>query len=355
MLVNNEQYQQQLDFEQIDDHWVSEILHLPRLGYISEINAIFPGEGYEFRVGREIVWFGNFEDEGASTWNVNSDDEWLDNTVSYEGEYSLRHRRFPDSGDNIITNLENRIRRYSDGNYSLHGYIKTQNGAGVTIQARYYQNRTGATLLDIENVGTPVSGDLDWTYFQKELTLPEGTNYFDICSNSDCPANGEAFSWFDNVGLIEWTEWEAIDYFPVEVINPNDYYYLQVRTSDLLESGTVTFTETNYGNYQVKYDNNTSSVPPTVSLRGNYPNPFNPETTIRFTTRNTKKNTELVIFNIKGQKVKTLVNEVLPVGEHSVVWDGKNTNNKAVASGIYLYNLKVGNKSLATKKCLLLK
>ncbi len=87
----------------------------------------------------------------------------------------------------------------------------------------------------------------------------------------------------------------------------------------------------------------------------NYPNPFNPETTIRFTTQNTKKNTELIIYNLKGQKVKTLVNEVLPAGEHSVVWNGKDENNRSVASGVYFYKMKVDDKTIATKKCLLLK
>jgi hypothetical protein len=97
-------------------------------------------------------------------------------------------------------------------------------------------------------------------------------------------------------------------------------------------------------------------IEPTMcELYQNYPNPFNPETTIQFTTQNTEKNTELVIYNLKGQKVKTLINEVLPAGEHSVVWDGKNTNNKAVATGIYFYNLKVDDKIIAAKKCLLLK
>jgi flagellar hook assembly protein FlgD len=101
---------------------------------------------------------------------------------------------------------------------------------------------------------------------------------------------------------------------------------------------------------------NISILKPNNILYQNYPNPFNPETTIVFNlTAEDAENAELVIYNLKGQKVKTLVNEVLPAGEHSVVWDGKNTNNKAVASGIYFYNLKVGNKSLATKKCLLLK
>ncbi|MCD4796594.1 MAG: CapA family protein [Candidatus Cloacimonetes bacterium] len=362
MLVNNEQYQQQLDFEQIDDHWVSEILHLPRIGNISCINSIFPQNEYEFRTGREIVWFGNFEDEGASMWNVNSDDEWLDDTVFYEGEYSLRQRRYPDSGDNIITNLENRIRRYSDGNYSLHGYIKTQNGEGVTIQARYYQNRTGATLLEIENVGLPVSGDIDWTYFQKELTLPDNTNYFDICSNSDCPANGEAFSWFDNVGLIEWTEWESITGFSAEITNPNDYYYLQIRSTDEVESVAIGFVETNYGNNPVEYNDDVVIQAPKAKLYQNYPNPFNPCTAIKFTTENTEKNTELIIYNLKGQKVKILdcINHVdtkatESLSHYSVIWNGTDENNKPVASGIYFYQLKINNKPVAAKKCLLLK
>jgi flagellar hook assembly protein FlgD len=97
-------------------------------------------------------------------------------------------------------------------------------------------------------------------------------------------------------------------------------------------------------------------------LYQNYPNPFNPTTTISFSvTQNAVSGSDgssfvtLEIYNLKGQKVKTLVNEVLSAGEHSVVWDGKNTNNKAVATGIYFYNLKIGSKSLATKKCLLLK
>ena len=100
--------------------------------------------------------------------------------------------------------------------------------------------------------------------------------------------------------------------------------------------------------------NNNIITEVTFSLQ-NYPNPFNPETTISFFTAVDAENAELVIYNIKGQKVKILVNEVLPAGEHSVVWDGKNMNNKSVSSGIYFYNLKVGNKLVGSRKCLLLK
>ena len=87
----------------------------------------------------------------------------------------------------------------------------------------------------------------------------------------------------------------------------------------------------------------------------NYPNPFNPTTTISFelTTGHTE-NTELSIYNIKGQKVKILLNEHLSKGNHSINWDGKDSNNKPVTSGIYFYKLSSG-KSSAMKKMLLLK
>ncbi len=87
----------------------------------------------------------------------------------------------------------------------------------------------------------------------------------------------------------------------------------------------------------------------------NSPNPFNPITTISFelTTENTES-TELVIYNLKGQKMKQMVNEKLAIGSHSYVWNGRDDNNKQVASGVYFYKLQVDGKQ-KTKKMLLLK
>ncbi|MCK4312034.1 MAG: T9SS type A sorting domain-containing protein, partial [Candidatus Cloacimonetes bacterium] len=85
----------------------------------------------------------------------------------------------------------------------------------------------------------------------------------------------------------------------------------------------------------------------------NYPNPFNPSTTISSSIPNDSY-IELSIFNIKGQKVKQLVSDHISAGEHSVIWNGKDSNNKSVASGIYFYKLSTG-KSSAMKKMLLLK
>ncbi len=84
-----------------------------------------------------------------------------------------------------------------------------------------------------------------------------------------------------------------------------------------------------------------------------YPNPFNPTTIINFSL---PKENEVIlsIYNIKGQQVKTLTDDHYEKGEHSIIWNGKDSNNKVVSSGIYFCKLKVGNYS-KTKKMILLK
>lgn len=89
-------------------------------------------------------------------------------------------------------------------------------------------------------------------------------------------------------------------------------------------------------------------------LLNNYPNPFNPSTTIEFSIQSDSK-VELLIYNINGQKIKTLVSDQLTVGQHSIIWNGEDNNEKSVSSGIYFYKLNVNGKTETVKKCLLLK
>jgi flagellar hook capping protein FlgD len=84
----------------------------------------------------------------------------------------------------------------------------------------------------------------------------------------------------------------------------------------------------------------------------NYPNPFNPETVISFQLSEDSK-VVLSIYNIKGQLVRTLVNETKSAGEHNTIWNGRDFNQKTVSSGIYLYKLKVKNSNRIRKIVLL--
>ncbi len=95
----------------------------------------------------------------------------------------------------------------------------------------------------------------------------------------------------------------------------------------------------------------------TTKLLGNYPNPFNPSTTIVFSlTTEITENTELEIYNLKGEKIKifTFPNGSSGTTEQSVVWDGKDESGKSCSSGVYFYRLKSGNFS-ETRKMILLR
>ncbi|MHB1686753.1 MAG: LamG-like jellyroll fold domain-containing protein [Ignavibacteriaceae bacterium] len=89
-------------------------------------------------------------------------------------------------------------------------------------------------------------------------------------------------------------------------------------------------------------NNGNSITPSTYSLSQNYPNPFNPTTSISFSVPN-QQNVEIVIYNVLGEKVKTLVNKVISAGFHTIQWDGKNEMGSYIASGIYFYRMVANN------------
>jgi hypothetical protein len=97
---------------------------------------------------------------------------------------------------------------------------------------------------------------------------------------------------------------------------------------------------------------NDNSVPKSFALYQNYPNPFNPSTTIKYDLPKASR-VSLVIYNILGQRLATLVNEMQPTGHHVVSWDG-GTQNGAAASGVYFLHFQ-SEEYVKTMKMLLLK
>ncbi|MDD3235664.1 MAG: choice-of-anchor J domain-containing protein [Candidatus Cloacimonetes bacterium] len=91
-------------------------------------------------------------------------------------------------------------------------------------------------------------------------------------------------------------------------------------------------------NLEIKTAGDTPVAVPT-SLLGCYPNPFNPSTTISFSIAQDNSPVSIEIFNLKGQKVSTLLNTQLSKGNHSIVWSGKDDSNHSVASGVYFIKM----------------
>ncbi len=100
-------------------------------------------------------------------------------------------------------------------------------------------------------------------------------------------------------------------------------------------------------------NNDPGNVPAFTALEGNYPNPFNPVTTIHFSLKQ-QSDVTIEVYNLKGQLVRTLVNEKMEAGSHQVQWTGNDSNGKNVGSGVYFYKMKAGRYT-STKKMILLK
>ena len=117
---------------------------------------------------------------------------------------------------------------------------------------------------------------------------------------------------------------------------------------------TVTTGELTYLDFQMVAITGTDDLPGLITkLHSNYPNPFNPTTNIAYSVKEAG-NVTLQVYNIKGQLVKTLVDDVKETGKHTTIWAGTDNSNKSVSSGVYFYKMKSGNYT-STKKMILMK
>ena len=129
-------------------------------------------------------------------------------------------------------------------------------------------------------------------------------------------------SFTPNIGLNY--EIKGIQYYSYR---NNSYKILVLNESDILENPQGV--------------ENISGVPTDFKLYQNHPNPFNPETTIRFSLPK-KNQVELTIYNILGQKIRNLIYHNYPAGEHIVKWDGRDDYGNIINSAIYIYKIRAG-------------
>lgn len=128
-------------------------------------------------------------------------------------------------------------------------------------------------------------------------------------------------------------------------------------TDEINSSKSYTaITDTN-GKYQIGIPtsvngNDETNTPEPFILSQNYPNPFNPSTIIPFTL-STGGDVSLSVYNIQGQKVRALADGYESAGNHFVKWNGEDDRGRKVSAGVYLYRMRVGNRT-DTRKMLLL-
>ncbi len=239
--------------------------------------------------------------------------------------------------DELVTTLSAADISYCDSNLTAGDYqykISTKyNFLGIIGLESIYSETIAITVLDRlmapENLSVDSAlGRITWEN-PTESTLRELTGYNVYLDNVFIDTITDTMYQYNNLinGENYLASVEAVYSSGVSVPAEIDFQYDGTSTDDIPEFVT--------------------------KLNGNYPNPFNPQTEIRFSIAQTD-DVEIQIFNIKGQHVKTLCNNEFAAGNHSLTWFGDNENGNAVASGVYFYTFKTGEYT-STAKMILMK
>ncbi|KPL07595.1 hypothetical protein AMJ86_03900 [bacterium SM23_57] len=223
--------------------------------YISEPLALFDGgasPGFVFSVtnndtvvpcsvafGREILWVGNFEAEGSTIWNINSEWEWLETEFTHSGGLSLGLTRESSTAYNVITNLEDRMPINRDKDHTFMGWIHTYNGNQAALVTMFYESRSSNYPLVRDTVDTPITGTVDWTFQYEHMDPVEDAYYVNLRCNLFPPDTSVGYAYFDDLAFVEWEAWE--DQLPYYVQYPNNLRYLRVLTEHQLDSLQVTY------------------------------------------------------------------------------------------------------------------
>jgi hypothetical protein len=203
-------------------------------------------------------------------------------------------------------------------------------------------DNNGSAIIDIGpyEYGAPALGGIQGITYDPTSGLP--VDYVLIKINNE---PGE-FTFSDSIGNYEYKLPAGVYDIYAERVFYDDAVEYQIEVFD------GEFTEWDIPMYET-VEITQHLIPKTQNLLKNYPNPFNPTTNISFNL-SFESDVSLSIYNVKGQLVKQLVNEQLSAGPHTIEWNGKDSNNKSVSSGIYYYKVSSG-KDTAINKMLLLK
>ena len=252
---------------------------------------------------------------------------------------------------------------------------------GVTAWLRKYQGpvangKDEAFFLSLDNSGNVYvtgrsrgsEGASDYDY--ATIKYVPVTHAVSIIDNAFVPQHdtiiaGESVRWTNN-GAVQHTStsdgksmWDSGTLDPGESFTfrfdtPGSYpYHCEFHPS---MTGTILVQSSS----DVWDETESRERPSEFELSQNYPNPFNPSTTIHYTVHRPQSAirspipTTLKIYNILGEKVRTLVDEPKWAGNYTVQWEGKNDKGEQLASGVYFYQLKVGDY-ISAKKMVLLK
>jgi Putative Ig domain/Secretion system C-terminal sorting domain/WD40-like Beta Propeller Repeat len=155
----------------------------------------------------------------------------------------------------------------------------------------------------------------------------------------------------DGNPLPSWLSFDSVTHTFSGFPTASGLNYIKVIATDTAKTSASCIFKLTIAN-PTGVEENKSQPPKESQLLQNYPNPFNPSTVISYRL-SASSNVKLSIYNVLGQKIKTLVDSYQSASEHSLVWDAMDDNNNSVGSGIYFYKLETRDHTLQKKMVLL--
>jgi hypothetical protein len=237
--------------------------------------------------------------------------------------------------------------------------------ATMSIDTTAGLSEGGAVLIDIVNGGT-----INYhVQFQQPVRIDKGHTYVLFFTAMSTQAALPVQICIQQSGSPYY------NYFQVDqtLESPQEYGPFTYKCDSTDHAVSMRINVGNFNNTQVWFDDikwfdasltglkdrkplNGNNVPSARLLSRNYPNPFNPSTTILYRLPE-EGSVSLILYNLKGQEVRTLAQENQKPGDHSVMWDGANGAGERVPSGVYVYQLKVktaGGSSSVSRKIMLI-
>jgi len=342
-------------------------------GWTNDTQTILSTKGYKFQTvnasaNRNINCSGTLIPANTSiTLRGNNDENWIGYFLE---DSQIPQDAFADIWDNL-THI-----------YTQDWTMYKVNGIWYGSSNRYTLNYGDMVVVKCVNNctfqwndGVPVNPTLKST--AKNFTYEEQSNYIPVFIDLDETAKDEIPSeigmYVDGVcrgavavdgqivqlnayleGVENTEDVEFVLFYEGEKNRNTLSEFSVLNTNTMLhENKGMTIDGSDF--YAIKFgkSENNNTIPGTLKLHGNYPNPFNPITSISFSLPVNSAVT-VDIYNVKGQQVTTLTASDLSAGVHSITWNGTDETGKTVGSGVYMYRL-TANKQTLTGKMLMMK
>ena len=253
-------------------------------------------------------------------------------------------RESSDSGQ-TGTDLEKHLPCDPALEHSAVGWLHAENAAESRIMVRFYADRYSSSSLSSTDLATRFTGNCDWTEQWVDLDTPSNATYFELRCGTEPPDTGTGLTWFDDLAMIEWEDWKTGG----DIMAPNNYRFVQVRSATELAEAQLTVTETIYGDPNTGFEAGDGPPRPTASLQAR-PNPFNPRTTILLDLpRGGVADARVAIHDLRGRQVALLHQGPLAGEKVTLAWDGRSNRGRALSSGIYLVRAELDGLAVSTK------